>query len=148
MAVKKGKPTLIPMFRQRDIDNDLDEFVEEKRVNVLKVFQFSAEQFVNGCRNLRTYNDVTGNLRSSTGYVIAVDSTIKEKDVSGGDNPTPEGTRKAFSVGRRLAKGKGVVLVGVAGMEYGRSVEARGKDVITGPAKEAQETLTRLMDQL
>lgn len=145
MAVKKGKPTLFPLFRQKDVDNEVDGFVDEQEQKFVKVLQYVGESFVNEARNLRTYRDVTGNLRSSTGYVVAVDSQIKTEDTGGGDDPTPKGTSKAKSLSHRLAKGKGLVLVGVAGMEYGSAVEARGRDVITGPTKNAEKLLKELI---
>jgi hypothetical protein len=139
MAVKKG---LIPLFREQDIEEGLDGNIEDITDNTVKVFQFVGEGFVNDYRGLRTYNDVTGNLRASGGYTIAVDAKVEESNNPGG---TPEGKRKADSLGRRLAKGKGVVLVGVAGMEYAADVEARGKDVLTGPALIAEQKLKELM---
>lgn len=139
MAIKKG---MIPMFRNEDISKGLDDNIEDIEQNTVKVFQFVGEGFINDYRSLRTYRDQTGNLRASGGYTIAVDAKVEE-DNNTGDTPT--GKQKAASLGRRLAKGKGVVLVGVAGMEYAADVEARGKDVLTGPAIIAQQKLKELM---
>lgn len=139
MAVKKG---LIPLFNENEISEGLDDNIEDIEEKTVKVFQFVGEGFVNDCKALRTYNDVTGNLRASLGYTIAVDSKVKQV-YNPGDKP--KGKSKADSLGRRLAKGKGVVLVGVAGMEYAADVEARGKDVLTGPAIIAEQKLKELM---
>lgn len=139
MAIKKG---LIPLFRNEDIEEGLDDNIEDIEQNTVKVFQFVGEGFINDYRSLRTYRDQTGNLRASGGYTIGVDGQVEEENNPG---DTPEGKRKASSLGRRLAKGKGVVLVGVAGMEYAADVEARGKDVLTGPAILAEQKLKELM---
>ena len=139
MAIKKG---LIPLFSEKDVSDGLDDNIEDIEQNTVKVFQFVGEGFINDYRGLRTYKDVTGNLRASGGYTIAVDAKVVDDNNSG---DTPEGKSKAANLGRRLAKGKGAVLVGVAGMEYAADVEARGKDVLTGPALIAQQKLKELM---
>ena len=144
MAINR-KPSLIPVHNKHDIDESVNEFVDSIEMKTIKVFQYVGEGFVNDYRSLRTYKDVTGNLRASGGYTIAVDAAIEAENNDGGDQPTPEGTRKARNLGKQLAKGKGIVLVGVAGMEYGADVEARGKDVITGPALLAEKKLKELM---
>ena len=139
MVVKKG---MIPLFTDKEVSDGLDDNVEDIMDNTVKVFQFVGEGFVNDYRGLRTYKDQTGNLRASGGYTIAVDAKVVDDNNTG---ETPEGKSKAATLGRRLAKGKGVVLVGVAGMEYAADVEARGKDVLTGPALLAEQKLKNLM---
>ena len=142
MAVKKG---LTPLFTHKQLDNRVDDFKEEIISNEVKVMQFVGESFVNEARNLRTYRDVTGNLRSSISYVVGVDGRVAESNHEG---KNPVGVGKGRTLARRKAKGKGTILVGVAGMEYGRSVEARGKDVISGPAEKAQRLFKTLIAEI
>jgi len=147
MALKRRKPTVIPLYTKKKVDNDVDEFVEKAESDVVSVFQYVGEQFVNNSRGIRTYKDQTGNLRSSISYVIAVDAKIENEDQTGGDNPTAEGKRQGRSLSHRLAKDRNaVVLVGVAGMEYASSLEARGRDVITNSVLIAENTIKRLID--
>ena len=139
MAVKKDK--LIPMFTDSDIDNTVNDFAEKKRRNAVKVMQFVGETFVNYARNRRTYHDVTGNLRSSIGYVVATNSKVEANNFAG----TGEGQSEGKGLAYNLKNGKGVVLVGVAGMEYASEVESRGLDVITGAQKQAEKVFKRLI---
>jgi hypothetical protein len=142
MAVKKG---LTPMFTSSEINSDIDEFVQEKKENAVKALQYAGEAFVNYARNLRTYKDRTGNLRSSISYVVAVDSNIVEENVQGSSEV---GKQKGEEFAKRLAQGEGTVLIGVAGMEYAREVESRGLDVITGASKEGEKVLANVISDI
>lgn len=79
------------------------------------------------------YNDQTGQLRSSTGYIIYKDGQVMHEDFQ----LAPYGTDKApgLKEGKDLAfaqhresEGWGIVMV--AGMEYAEWVEAKGLSVI------------------
>lgn len=145
MGVKRG---FIPLFTEGQIDKDVDKFVDEIEDQVIKVFQYVGETFVNDARSIRTYNDVTGNLRASIGYVVAVDTTTVGEDISGGDRPRAVGISTAKSLTNRLKKGKGIALIGVAGMHYSRDVEARGRDVITKSQIRAKALLRDLIKEI
>lgn len=123
------------------IDNFVDNDVDQK---ILEAFQYVGESFIRSARLNRTFDDQTGNLQSSIGYVIAKDGKVLKETITGvGDGQKPEGKEE----GQRLAQAvirensNGWVLVGVAGMEYGIYVEARGKDVISGSVPETTELM-------
>lgn len=144
---------MIPGHSEGDIDDGLDGNVEDIIRREVKVAQHVGESFINEARELRTYNDVTGNLRSSVGYAVAVDAQIEVMAITGGEasktGMQPEGESKGRQLASRLASDKNsTVLIGVAGMEYGGSVEARGKDVITGPGQRARKTMEELLREI
>lgn len=99
----------------------------------------------------KPYQDDTGNLRSSTGFIVFRDGRSVHTDFK----PSPEGTDKAtgLSVGQKMAadymresKGWGIVLI--AGMDYASYVENRGFDVISGGANDLQVWLTQAFNEL
>lgn len=128
-----------------DIYGEIDDFVHEKEDNMVAALQYTGEKYVNDAREGGTYRDITGNLRSSIGYLIATDGQVTEESFPG---DKAEGTSAGKRLALKEAKGKGIVLVGTAGMEYAQSVEARGKDVITKFANAAQKTLKSLIKEI
>jgi hypothetical protein len=144
---------LIPGHNQRDIDDGLDDDINQIIAQEVRIMQYVGEEFVNNCRDIRTYNDITGNLRSSIGYVVAVDAKIQQSAITGGEGSPKgvqaEGKNKGESLATKLATDKNsTVLIGVAGMEYASSVEARNKDVITNSSIIARKTLEGLLREL
>ncbi|WP_141202128.1 hypothetical protein [Sphingobacterium cellulitidis] len=83
----------------------------------------------------KSYQDHTGNLNSSTGFIIYKDGKVVHKDFResaiGTDKATglKEGLNVALSV-LRGSKGWGVVFA--SGMEYASWVESRGFEVLRG----------------
>lgn len=118
-----------------------------------------AEQCVNRIRDRDaedSWNDQTGNLRSSIGYIITQNGTPL---VSGGFLPTsaPQGTgAKGQQVGQSYAEsivrqyaGCLLVLVVVAGMEYAVYVEAMdNKDVLASTKLWAEKKWAKMQPKL
>jgi hypothetical protein len=109
---------------------------------------------VNEAKQLNTYTDRTGNLRSSIGYVIynngqkISESFTANAGKEGGDGGTT-GVKSGTQIANEAAKswGTGIVAVIVAGMDYALYVESKGYDVITGPASKLNQLLQeRLQD--
>lgn len=98
-----------------------------------------------------SWYDITGNLRSSVGYVIARDGVIlasegfrQVKDGSGG---VKEGRELAEELAR--AHGSGYALVVVAGMSYAEYVEAMdNKDVLASAELWAKAEAPKVMEKL
>lgn len=98
------------------------------------------EELVNHARSIPAdvgYTDRTGNLRSSTGYIVAKDGEVVTavfKQVKGRRTRNAEGTNAglnhALSVMTKFPGGW--VLIMVAGMDYALTVESRGRDVLSG----------------
>lgn len=84
--------------------------------------------------SLKNYKDDSGNLRNSTGYVIAVDGQITAR--AGFDTKHKDGADFAEQLAR-TTEGKAVLVV-CAGMSYATYVSARGYDVLDSAELEAQ----------
>jgi len=137
---------LTPQFDGGDIDDTFDGWFLSIEDKIFEILKYAGEQFVNAARNLRTYLDQTGNLRSSIGFVIALDGKIKEENITGdsvGVAAAKETVQEVLS-----DNDNGFVLIGVAGMQYAGFVESRGFDVISGNAIEAQNILQRLVNEV
>lgn len=132
---------LIPGFSQANINNRIDRFVVSIEQRIIWALAMVGENFVNDARNTKTYQDQTGNLRSSIGYIIARDGIIIQENVEG----KAEGKAKAKEVAREVLRenNKGFVLIGVAGMEYACAVESKGYSVITGSVPAAKVLLKK-----
>lgn len=140
------KAGLTPQFSMQDIDNYIKAFAEQAEEKIYITLQAAGEMFVKYARESGLYNDITGNLRSSIGYVIAKDGNIEtsnfEKQNVGSEGDA--GVQKATRLAQDLVTthNVGLTLIGVAGMEYAVYVEAmESKDVITGASMKAAEWL-------
>ena len=127
---------MTPLFSGDDIKRWFDHFQDRAEEKILKLLMAGGEKFVAIARKSGSYDDQTGNLRSSIGYVIAKDgeviiSNFKESN-KGSDKSTgkEKGHRVAEDIS--LSFSGGYILVGVAGMDYAAAVEAKGYEVVTG----------------
>ena len=168
------KSMFTPLFSDNDIKRWTDIFVERAEGKILELLIAAGEKFVESARKDHGANwqDQTGNLRSSIGYIVVQDG----KEIANSGFPSVHGNYENMRIvkfttkdnvkvkfhangisgdgaegserGSRLAKEialsfpTGLVLIGVAGMNYAAAVEALGYDVITG-AGDAAETYLR-----
>ena len=131
-----SKSGLIPLFSQKDINKWVDIFTERAEEKMYILLQAAGEMFVKYARESGKYVDHTGNLRSSIGYLIVRNGSVAYSDFQKQNVGTEgaEGVEKSKKLARELATthSKGLVLIGLAGMEYAVYVEAiESKDVIT-----------------
>ena len=131
-----SKSGLIPLFSQKDINKWVDIFTERAEEKMYTLLQAAGEMFVRYARESGRYIDHTGNLRSSIGYVIVRNGSVAYRNFQKQNIGTEgaEGVERAKRLARELATthSKGLVLIGLAGMEYAVYVEAiESKDVIT-----------------
>lgn len=117
------------MWSNRKVERWFDYFVERAEERIYRLLQRAGEEFVKIARKKGNYQDHTGNLRSSIGYVIVKDGDIltesyKLSDKKGTDKYT--GLREAKRLVSELASvyPDGWVLIGVAAMPYAVYVEA------------------------
>ena len=152
--------------------SDVDGFFEECFREVFAhLVEMGEEAYATAFQKGR-YQNITGNLRSSLGYVIARDGKIiKEggfKQVQGrGENyekvffttkaqktvqfwargkagDGSEGSRQGLEYARSLARSsKGIMLIVVAGMDYASYVNSRGYDVMDSAE---EKVITNLQD--
>lgn len=140
---------LTPEFTKADIRK----YVKDRLRNYKKAIESrlirTGEEFVTLARNLNTYKDRTGNLRSSIGYVVLYNGKVISKSFevkNGGD----DGVEKAKSFIEKIAAefNSGYALIGVAGMDYAAAVESQGKDVLTGTSQLAEEILKKALKRI
>lgn len=140
---------LVPNFSAKEFFDDLQARMERIERAVLMSLRKIGETFVKNARENGTYNDITGNLRSSIGYVILKNGEqIYEnfKTVSGGPSGNNIAQKVARDVGKKFPKG--YVLIVVAGMEYAAAVESRGRDVLTASSITAKSDLEKAIASL
>lgn len=149
-----------PQFSQEDVRKRFKAFMDEVQKKQIARLQLLGEKCITYARNLppeKGFNNQTGNLRSSMGYMVFVDGvavhTSTFEQVPSVNNP-PEGTQyNGSETGKNLCASigkdtEGVALVCVAGMNYALYVESKGRDVLTGAENLAKEELPKMMEQL
>lgn len=146
MARKSG---LTPLWKKSDIRKLFDKLGERAEFVIMDLLQRTGEEFVKIARLEGNYDDWTGNLRSSIGYVIVKDGSIvgrnfQVSEKKGTDKQT--GKREGEQLAMDLVKtfSKGYVMIGVAGMKYAVFVEAmENKDVLTRAADKADDFIKK-----
>lgn len=167
-ASRKG--CLFDKTDYRKLRASLDNQVKNIQKIVINALAYIGETAVKTAREQGKYNDITGNLRSSIGYVILKDG----KPVIGGNFEAvsvppgkrtvkrPDGSIQTVKVGGDGAKGKkqgeeflrklrskyprGIVLIVVAGMDYAAYVEFKyDKDVLHSAEQVADSLLKKLL---
>lgn len=145
MARKGG---LTPMWSDREVERWFDYFVDRAEERIYRLLQRAGEEFVKIARKKGNYEDRTGNLRSSIGYVIVKDGDILtenyEQSSTGTDKQT--GIREAKRLVSELVSiySDGWVLIGVAAMPYAVYVEAiHNLDVISVATEHTEDWIKK-----
>lgn len=134
--------------------SEIDDYIEQqiKRITdaMLYNLQYVGERCLNTARQTNSYKDQTGNLRSSLGYVIAMDGKIVHNStfeiVKDGGDGKKSGIQFAKEIVRQFPEG--IVLVVVAGMHYAQYVSATGRDVIDSAELLADKLVPQILKQL
>ena len=142
-----------PKFTQQQLRDILVDRLGRIELAAISRLQFVGEKFVTNARNNGTYKDRTGNLRSSVGYVILKDGV----QIAQNFRAFPQVDPKAKGAGQGITKAqeaidevaeklkaqypRGLILIGVAGMDYAAAVESKGFDVITASSLTAKTDL-------
>lgn len=133
---------------------EIDDYIEQqmKRITDALVYnlKYVGEQCLNAARQSQAYRDQTGNLRSSVGYVLAMDGKIIEQStfevVKNGAAGARSGIQYAKEVVRQFPEG--IVLVVVAGMNYASHVSAKGYDVLDSSELLAEKLVPQMLRKL
>lgn len=141
------------------IDNVLKAFLNEVERQIIESLCRVGEEAVSLARrpHANDWQDQTGNLRSSVGYVVFKDGVQIRQ--SAFDTVPPrvnwegtkftgakEGLMLAQEIGR--SHKEGYTLVVVAGMNYAVHVESKGRDVLTSAEKYAEKQIARELADL
>ena len=145
---------ITPQFTPADIERMLQEKIAKYEEKIIRILRNVGEKCINEAREYGSYQDRTGNLRSSIGYIVLKDGKPIEK---GGFAPTEKGTEvgkngqkegEAFINKVTSQYPKGFVLVVVAGMKYASYVEARNYNVLTSAELLAEREVPKLLKAL
>ena len=168
---KKYKGVIVSRFNLAKLRAGLQAQRKDIINNLTKRLSYIGEECVRIARGSGSYNDITGNLRSSIGYVVLYDG----KPVVGGKFiattvqagtrkvKRPDGSWQTIKVGGDGSAGQkagqdllkklqseypwGLVLIVCAGMKYAAYVEAvRHKDVLTSAELRAESLAKQLLN--
>ena len=135
---------------KQQLDAYIDEQVKRWKKALLRLLSWVGEQCRNAAITSHRYKNQTGNLESSTGYVITDNGHIVK---TGGFNAIYEGEEGA-SEGKRYAKSlvsqfpTGVCLIVVAGKDYASYVSDMGLDVLDSAELTARRLIPEMLKQL
>lgn len=143
-------------FGKGEIHNTLAEYALRIHRAIETVMQFIGEECVRIAREQGTYNDITGNLRNSVGYVLVRNGDIICKNFEERvaskvvDAANGKGILQGQALAEELAKRftQGYALIVVAGMHYAHYVESLNKDVLDSAERYAQQRVPKLMQML
>lgn len=118
---------------------------------IANVLCYVGEQCITEARNGGTYEDQTGNLRSSIGYAVLINGQVIQSDcvdkIKNGDEGVTEGQEYLQSRIKRASK-KGIVLIVTAGMNYAEYVEAKEKVVLSSAKLKAPVLVKQILTSL
>lgn len=143
MPIKRLTPTT-------EIDRYITGRVEALKKAIVYNLCAVGEQVLNTARLTNSYKDQTGNLRSSIGYVIAVDGEIVQMSSFDTVKEGREGSRGGKEYAMQLVRNfpHGIVLIVVAGMNYASYVSAKGYDVLDSSELLADKLVPQMLQQL
>ena len=136
------------------IDNVLKAFLNEVERQIIESLCRVGEEAVSLARrpHAKDWQDQTGNLRSSVGYVVFKDGVQIRQSAFETVPPkvNREGTKfsganEGLSLAQEVGSShkEGYTLVVVAGMNYAVHVESKGRDVLTSAEKQAEKLIAR-----
>ena len=152
---KKYKGVIVSKTDMRKLRSGLKRKMNEIVDHLIKQLSYIGEECVRVARQNGSYNDITGNLRSSISYVVLYDGKPvvygASKQYSGSQGNGEKGAAAAESLLNKLqAKYPwGVVLIVCAGMKYAAYVEnIHHKDVLTSAELKAESLVNKLLSGL
>lgn len=144
--------SLKPMFNIAQVQAFADKFLEKTDEKTIEMLSYAGERGVRFARQNGNYQDRTGNLRSSIGYVVVANGSIVSQyfeEGEGSDNKTgmEEGRQLAYGLASRYNSGH--VLILVAGMEYAAAVESlEGYDVLQNSVYKTESILKETLNEV
>jgi hypothetical protein len=125
-------------------------FEEQIMPSALEAVESVCLEVVKEAKQLNTYTDRTGNLRSSIGYVIYYNGKKMRESftlVKEGEEGIKIGIQRATEAAQSWSTA-GIVAVIVAGMNYALAVESKGYDVVTGPSTKLNSLMNDKLQKL
>lgn len=133
-----------------EVEKELTVASQRLQQAVLYNLAYVGERVRNAAVENGSYKDRTGNLRSSVGYVIAIDGKVVQVGSFGGSNPAGQGQGEGESFAKSLVSQfpKGFALIVVAGMDYASFVSAKGYDVLDSAELLAEKLVPQMLRKL
>lgn len=133
-----------------EIERYTDEQIDRLKRVLLRNLFYIGEQCLNKARSTDSYKDQTGNLRSSLGYVVAVDGRVVYQSDFQTVKQGRDGSEKGAAFAKKLVRRfpHGVCLIVVAGMEYAAHVKNKGYDVLDSSELLADRIMPSMLKQL
>lgn len=136
----------------KEIERRMQNFLVALEDEQIRLLQELGEECVTKARSITPaqggFNDQTGNLRSSIGYVIFQDGVPLRSSyvqVLEGEKGVKAGQELAEAVAKDT---QGLALVVTAGMHYALAVESKGRDVLTSAELLAKNRLPEMLQAL
>lgn len=149
----KYKSVIVSKTDMRKLKDGLQQKMKDIANELIKQLSFIGEECIKIARDNGSYNDITGNLRSSIGYVVLYDGKPvvygASKQYDGKKGHGEAGPAAAETLLKQLqAKFPwGIVLIVCAGMNYAAYVEAiHHKDVLTSAELKAESLMKQLIN--
>lgn len=133
----------LPNNIRQTLDAKIQTMFKKSESNFANKLEEAGEILVQTAKDRGNYQDNTGDLRNSIGYLVSSNGvTIAENftETSAGN----KARQKAKSIATQY---KGISLVVIAGMEYGSYVESQGYDVLTSAKLIAQNLIPKLLKE-
>lgn len=143
---------LEPKFTRQDIEKRFNKFLLVVEKRQIERLQYLGELCATKAREIPKsigFEDQTGNLRSSIGYMVFKDGVAVHEgynQVGTGSEGVMAGAELAKKVGSKYKNG--ISLVVTAGMNYALFVEAKGRDVLSSSEMFARQELPKMLNEL
>jgi len=152
------KGAIVQRFKFSELEKDLQTKKDAIKKVVIRNLCWVGEQCVKTARNDGNYNDITGNLRSSIGYVVLENGQEvsyamrqRSKQIKGSAGNGKDGVKAGKELLEKLRGEypRGFALIVVAGMQYAVYVEeVRGKNVLISSKQYAEQLVPKLLHDI
>lgn len=135
---------------QSVIDAQIQKYMEQHREKVIKTLSYIGEKCIIEARDNGAYQDQTGNLRASIGYMVVDNGRIVSESTFDMKDDGWDGKAAGEEQLRKMAAKYtvGLVLCVVAGMDYAVYVEAMNLNVLSSAELLAEHEVPRIMKKL
>ena len=139
-----------PITTRAEIERYIEAQIRRTEQAIINTLAYVGEICVNTARIGGSYQDQTGNLRSSTGYVLVKNGSVVYASSFEAERGGSEGASKGrlFAEQKAREHPRGIVLIVVAGMSYAAYVAASGRDVLDSAELRAEQLAPQLLKQL
>ena len=139
-----------PQISKEVITQHILQRIERYEKAIINTLSYIGEECVREARIAGNYTDQTGNLRSSTGYIIVNNGEIiqvsKFSPVSRGSAGAKEGEEFVKQLARQY--NKGIAIIVAVGMNYASYVANKGYNVLDSSELKAEVLIPKMLAEL